>query len=157
VDTRNSTAMKQDERELVITRVFDAPVELVWKCWTEGEHMRHWSAPRGFKISGQGEVRVGGAWRSCMLHEDGTVLWLGGVYREVVPNKRLVFTHAWDGADGKPGHETLVTVLFEEQGGKTKMVFRQSGFDSTGSRDGHEGGWKECLDKLGEYLATLKN
>lgn len=151
----NAIAAQPSADELVIVRLFDAPVSLVWKCWAEGEHMRHWSAPRGFTVSGSGEVRVGGRWRSCMRREGGTELWLGGVYREVVPNKRLVFTHAWDGDEGKPGHETLVTVLFEEQGGKTLMTFRQSGFDSAPSRDGHQGGWNECFDKLSDYLAKL--
>jgi uncharacterized protein YndB with AHSA1/START domain len=78
---------------------------------------------------------------------------VGGVYREIVPNERLVFTHAWDGEDGRPGHETRVTVtLADAPGGKTKMTFRQAAFASKASRDGHEGGWGESFDRLAEYL-----
>lgn len=157
MDARNSTAMKQDERELVITRIFDAPPTLVYRMWTEKEHVMRWSAPRGFTvIFSEADLRPGGAWRACMRTPDGVDLWLGGVYREVVKDKRLVFTHAWDGPDGKPGHETLVTLSFEDHQGKTKFTLRQGPFDSVGSRDGHGGGWGETLDILGEHLATLK-
>jgi uncharacterized protein YndB with AHSA1/START domain len=89
-----------------------------------------------------------------MRKPDGTDLWLGGVYREIVEPERLVFTHAWLDANGKPGPETLVTVTLTERGGKTEMKFRQTGFDSTESREGHAGGWGECFDKLEELLAT---
>ena len=156
MDARNSTAMKQNERELVITRIFDAPPSLVYRMWTEKEHVMHWSAPRGFTVTfSEADLRPGGAWRACMRTPDGVDLWLGGIYREVVKDKRLVFTHAWDGPDGKPGHETLVTLIFEEHQGKTRFTLRQTGFASVESRDGHSGGWGETLDILGEYLATL--
>ncbi len=89
-----------------------------------------------------------------MRSPEGELLHLAGVYREIVPPERLVFTHAWTDEDGKPGPETLVTVTLAEEGGKTVMTFRQTGFSSTESRDGHGGGWTECFDKLDELLAT---
>src|SRR5215469_858474 len=93
--------------DLTIVRIFDAPVSLVFRCWTEPEHMRRWSAPHGFTIPvSEGELRPGGRWRACMVKPDGTKLWLGGIYREIVQDRLLVFTHAWDQEDGRPGHET---------------------------------------------------
>lgn len=154
---RNSDTQTANYRELVITRVFDAPRDLVWKAWTEPERMKQWLAPQGFTIPvNEGDLRAGGTWRACMRKPDGTDLWLGGIYREVVEPQRLVFTHAWDNENGKPGPETLVTVTFTERDGKTEMNFRQSGFESVDSRDGHAGGWGECFDRLEEILAATQ-
>ncbi len=145
------------ERELLITRIYDAPVSLVWQAWTEPEHIVQWLAPRGMTLPhSSGELRVGGAWRSCMRKPDGGELWLSGVYRELVPEKRLSFTHAWEDGQGKRGHETLVTVTLEPIGKKTKLTLHQALFDSVESRDGHVGGWSECLDKLREHLAERR-
>jgi uncharacterized protein YndB with AHSA1/START domain len=155
VAARNNLA-QADDRTLVIERVFDAPVDFVWKCWTEQKHLEKWSAPRGFTIPhAEGDLRPGGKWRCCMRAPNGNELWLGGVYREIVPHKLIVMTHAWE-EDGVPGHETLVTVRFTATGGTTKVTLTQTGFDSAGSRDGHAGGWNECFDLLAEHLATLK-
>lgn len=154
---RNSVATL-DERTLVITRVFDAPVSLVWQAWTDGKHIAKWSAPRGFTIpTSEGDLRPCGKWRCCMRAPDGKELWLGGVYREIVPNKLLVMTHAWDEESGRPGPETIVTVRFEDLGAKTKVTLQQTGFNSIQSRDGHAGGWGECLDLLAEHLATMRS
>ena len=144
-------------RSLTIERVFDAPVELVWRCWTEQEHLAKWSAPRGYTISqGEGDVRPGGKWRCCMRDPQGGDHWLGGVYREVVPHKLIVMTHAWDDENG-PGAETVVTVRFEGLGKRTRVTLEQAGFDSDESRDGHREGWSECLDILAEHLATMRS
>lgn len=150
---KSSGTRTASDRELVINRVFDAPRELVWKAWTED--MDQWSAPRGFTIPlSEGDLRPGGAWRAKMVTPEGKKLPLGGVYREVVPPERLVFTHAWDDDNGKPGPETVVTVTLVARGGKTEMNFRQTGFDSVDSRNGHADGWGQCFDRLEELLAA---
>ena len=153
VNTKAAATVPQ--HELVLTRLFDAPCSLVFAAWTEGEHVRHWLCPHGFKISANdAELRPGGFWRSCMVSPDGAELWLGGIYREIVPNRRLVFTHAWDDEHGKPGHETLVTVTLEEvEGGKTRLTLHQAFFETAASRDGHQGGWSQCLERLESHLA----
>jgi uncharacterized protein YndB with AHSA1/START domain len=152
-NSTGSSSSKSD-RELVIKRVFDAPRELVFKAWTDPEHLKQWSAPQGFTIPiAEGDLRPGGKWRSMMRKPDGTELWLGGVYREIVEPERLVFTHAWDDANGNPGPETTVTVTLVERNGKTEMTFRQGAFESVGSRDDHQGGWTECFDRLEELLS----
>ncbi|HEX5339995.1 MAG TPA: SRPBCC domain-containing protein [Gammaproteobacteria bacterium] len=120
------------------------------------EISRHWLAPHGFSIThSEGDCRPGGDWRSCMHSPEGADLWLGGVYREVVKNERLVFTHAWDEADGTPGHETLVIVTFADHEGKTLLTLHQALFRSVESRDGHRGGWSQCLERLAEYLTSM--
>jgi uncharacterized protein YndB with AHSA1/START domain len=143
---------------LTLERIFDAPIDLVWRCWTEQEHLEKWSRPRGFTIpTSQGDLRVGGKWHVTMRTPDGHDLGLGGAYREIVPQRRLVMTHAWDEEGGRPGPQTTVTVTFEPLGARTKVTLVQTGFDTDESRKGHEGGWSECFDILAEHLATLRN
>jgi uncharacterized protein YndB with AHSA1/START domain len=150
---RTSAVAATAERELIITRIFDAPRSLVFEAWAKREHLVHWSAPRGFTITYcEGDLRPGGAWRCCMRSREGSDHWLGGVYREIVEPHRLVFTHAWEDENGKPGRETLVTLTFGEHDGKTKLTFHQAVFESAAERDSHREGWGECLDKLEEYL-----
>ena len=142
----------------VLTRVFDAPVSLVWRAWTDGEHLAKWSAPPGYTIvQAQGDPQVGGKWRCCMRDPAGGEHRLGGVYRAIVPHKLISMTHAWDDESGKPGPETIVTVRFEDLGNRTKLTLEQTGFDSKESRDGHESGWGQCLDLLAAHLAGMRN
>jgi len=143
------------ERELVITRVFDAPRPLVFKAWTEPDRLVRWWGPQGFTTpSCTMDVRPGGAYRYRMRSAEGTDHWLRGVYREIVEPVRLVFTWAWEDSEGEPGHETLVTVTFAEDGGKTRLTMRQAVFESMNARDAHQGGWASCLDRLAEYVAA---
>ncbi|MGE0354929.1 MAG: SRPBCC domain-containing protein [Gemmatimonadales bacterium] len=151
-----SGASTTSGRELTIVRTFDAPPELVYRAWTEPEHLSRWSAPHGFTITHcEGDARPGGTWRCCMRAPEGADLWVGGVYREVVRNERLVFSHAWEGDDGRPGHETLVTVTLKPSGTGTEMTFQQGVFDSRESRDGHQGGWTQCFERLVERLGEV--
>jgi uncharacterized protein YndB with AHSA1/START domain len=144
-------------QELVITRLFDAPRELVFDAWTKAEHLQHWQgAPRGFTTTMErADIRTGGGFRILMHSSEGTEHRLEGSYREIVRPERLVFTHAWLDAGGKSSQETLVTVTFAERDGKTEMTLRQSGFKSAESRDGHRMGWTSALDVLADYLKTL--
>jgi len=152
-----SARAEQADRVLVITRVFDAPRALVFKAWTDPVHLMRWKGPRGFTTTSfTRALTPGGAWRSCMRRDDtGEELWQSGVYREIVPPERLVFTYAWDQDDGSRGPETLVTITFAEHGGRTTMTFRQALFDTAESRDGHQGGWTSSFERLDEYLASL--
>ncbi|MPZ83130.1 MAG: SRPBCC domain-containing protein [Actinophytocola sp.] len=142
------------ERELVITRVFDAPRELVFECWTDPNHLARWWGPSGFTAP---SVTVngteGGAWRTCIRNEEGVEYWSSGVYLEIRPPERLVFSFTWDPVADQPVEDTLVTVTFADRDGKTEMAFHQSGFDTVESRDGHESGWRECFADLAAYVA----
>ena len=151
---RSSAAIESTERELVITRVLDAPRRLVFKAWTEPERVVRWWGPQGFTMpSCKMDVRPGGAFRFCMRSPDGTDHWLQGVYREIAEPERLVLTWAWEDAEGKPGHETLVTVSFAEHSAKTKLTLHQAVFESITARDSHQGGWTSSLDRLAEYAS----
>ena len=151
----NDTDIRQGKLELVITRVLDAPPILVYKAWTEPEHMVRWMGPRGFTApSAKMDVRPGGQYRALIRSGEGKDYWFRGVYREVVEATRLVFTFAWE-EDGERGQENLVTVTFAEEDGKTRMTFHQAEFDSVGQRDGHRGGWSSSFDRLAEYAVTI--
>jgi uncharacterized protein YndB with AHSA1/START domain len=155
MEARSSAATESAERVLEIERIFDAPRNLVFKAWTEPEHLVHWYGPRGFTLpSCKLDLRPGGAWRSCMFSPEGHEYWVKGVYREIVEPERLVYTYAHENQDGTLVHETLVRVTFAEQRGKTKLTLRQAIFESLKERDSHRGGWNSSLDRLVEYLAT---
>ncbi len=150
------TAPVAGERELVITRVFDAPRRLVFKVWTAPEHLARWWGPKGFTtLSCAMDVRPGGAWFRRMRSPEGSEHIKRGIYREIVAPERLVFTYADEDAEGRLGPETVVEVTFEEQGSKTKLTLHQAGFETVSARDGHYGGWTSCMDRFAEYLTTL--
>lgn len=151
---RNSAAMQPEERVLVITRIFDAPRDLVWKAWTEPERMVRWFGPRGFTSTViKADFRTGGAYRLHMRSPEGNDHWLQGVYREIVEREQLVSTYAWADAEGKPTRpETLLTVTLEDRSEKTLLTLHQAVFESVTARDLHNGGWSSSLDRLAEYL-----
>ena len=152
----NNTDIRQSKLELVITRVLDAPPVLVFKAWTQPEHMVRWMGPKGFTApSAKIDMRVGGQYRTLMRSPEGKDYAFHGVYREIVENERLVFSFAWE-EDGERGQENLVTITFAEENGKTRMTFKQAPFQSVEERDGHEGGWSEAFDKLDAHVAKLK-
>jgi uncharacterized protein YndB with AHSA1/START domain len=151
----NSVATLPEERVLVITRIFDAPRDLVWKAWTEPERMVRWFGPRGFTSTVlKTDFRTGGAYHFHMRSPEGNDHWLQGIYHEIVEPERLVSTFAWADAEGKPTRpETLLTVSLAEHGGKTKLTLHQAVFESVTARDLHNEGWTSSLDRLTEYLA----
>jgi uncharacterized protein YndB with AHSA1/START domain len=144
------------ERELALTRVLDAPRELVFELWTKMEHALHWWGPRGFTtVSCTMDVRSGGAWRRVLRAPDGSATIKFGSYCEIVPPELLVFTYAdEDPVTGETGPKTMVTVTFADQGGKTRLTLRQKLFESVALRDSHQGGWAGALDRLAHYLET---
>src|SRR5580704_12351805 len=115
------TVTTPSDGEIVITRVFDAPRELVFQCWTQPEHLQHWQgAPHGFTVTqSESDIRPGGFFRICMRSSEGVDRWLEGHYREIVKPERLVFTHVWLDANKSPGNETLVTITLAERDGQT--------------------------------------
>jgi uncharacterized protein YndB with AHSA1/START domain len=151
-------AAPSPEPELVLTRLFDAPRELVFQCWTEPEHLRHWQgAPRGFTVPfSESDIRPGGFFRICLRSAEGVDRWIEGGYREIVKPERLVYTHTWLDADKKRGQETLVTITFLERDGKTEVTLRQTGFKLVESRDGHRYGWSSALDVLADYIGQAR-
>jgi uncharacterized protein YndB with AHSA1/START domain len=152
--TKNNPTEAPADRALVLTRVFDAPRHLVFEAWTKKEHLDKWCAPHGFTIpSSEGDLRPGGAWHCLMIAPNGEKYPVGGVYREIIPDELLVFTHTWEEDEGVPRHETVVKVRFADEGKKTKVTLEQSIFKSVESREGHKDGWTQCFERLAELLA----
>jgi uncharacterized protein YndB with AHSA1/START domain len=153
--------MTTTDLSLTIVRTLDAPPELVYEAWTTAEHAKRWWYPRqGGKdfacIAFSMDFRVGGAYRYCIRSPEGQETWAHGVYREIVPNRRLVFTFQWEWTP-ETSDETLITVTFEPQGkAGTRLTFTQSPFTSEEMRDGHAGGWGAVLDRLTEDVARTE-
>ncbi len=157
----------KNKNELTITRLFDAPREKVWKAWTDPKAVKKWWGPKYFTAPvSKIDLRVGGKYLSCMRGPDGKDYWSTGVYREIVPLERLVVTDSFADEKGNvvpASHygmagdfplELLVTVTFEDLGGKTKMVLLHEGIPAGMMREMTETGWSESFDKLAEYIVT---
>jgi uncharacterized protein YndB with AHSA1/START domain len=146
------------EREITITRTFDAPRALVFKAWTDATMLAQWWGPKGFTNPVcEFDARVGGAIRIHMRAPDGAVYPMDGEIREIVPPERLVFTNnALDG-EGRRVTEGLTTVTFAEEGGKTTLTLHTRGAAmveiAVKYLQGMEYGWGESIDKLADLLA----
>jgi uncharacterized protein YndB with AHSA1/START domain len=151
--TRSSETKTASDQELVITRVFDAPRELVFKAWTEPERVMQWLGPKDFtSIEFRMDNRPGGKWQGRMRGPDGTEYSNHGTVRSFVEPEQIAFSFAWS---ENPGDENEITITFAEVDGKTEMTFRQGPFPTMESRDGHSGGWNQSFDKLAEYLGGV--
>ena len=153
-----SSVLSPDKRDLVITRTFDAPRELVFKAWTDPTHVAQWWGPKYFTNPVcELDVRPGGAILIHMRGPDGVVYPMKGVFHEIVEPERLVFTSsAFEDEEGNPQLEALNTVTFAEHEGKTKLTLHAVVVKATpaakGALQGMEEGWNQSLDRLAEYL-----
>lgn len=138
--------------EISILRLFDAPIQRVFRQWVSTEHLAAWFAPDPFAVTECSvDLRVGGRWRVAFGSGSSTVVEQGE-YLEIVEPHRLVFTLT-QALDGKAGPQTTVTVVLTEKAGQTEMSFLQTGFESNAHRDDNAQGWGECFDKLARDLA----
>jgi len=153
------------ENELVITRIFDAPRELVWRAWSQPEHFMRWWGPKNFtsplcKI----DFREGGKFLFCMQTREGKRYYDTGVYNKIVRLEKIIYTDCFADETGEkvppsfydmPGDSIIdfkVTITFEEEYGKTKITIRHAGFPAFTMRDDSVIGWNESLDKLADSL-----
>jgi len=151
--------MPKEGHELVLTRIFDAPRELVFKAWTDPKIVAQWWGPHRFTNPVcELDARPGGAIRIHMRGPDGTVYPMTGNYQEIVEPERIVFTSAALDAAGNPMFEMLTTVTFAEKGGKTKQILRTRVIKSTAVAApylaGMQAGWTQSLERLTAYLAA---
>ena len=153
--TRGRTAVERSERELVVTRVFDAPVRLVFDAWTKPELFMLWWAPKSSGVpmlSCEMDVRTGGGYRVAFGRDEANSRAFFGKYLEVVPPSRLV----WTNDEGEEG--AVTTVTFEDEDGRTRLVMKEL-YPSKEALDesfvGMEDGTPEQFDQLDELLATL--
>jgi uncharacterized protein YndB with AHSA1/START domain len=160
----NSSIVEPDERTIVITRVFDAPRELVFKAWTDPKHVAQWWGPQGFTSPlCEMDLRVGGVFRVHMRGPDGVTYPCKGVYREVREPERIVYSgEAEEGSVGCGAGlppRALVTVTFTERDGKTTVTIHtrlQSAADREAAvQTGFNAGWASSLDRLADHLRTV--
>jgi uncharacterized protein YndB with AHSA1/START domain len=163
------------DTDFVISRVFDAPRDLVWQCFTNPERMKEWWGPKGCTIvASKMDFRIGGSYLGAMRDPAGSVMWGKFVYREITPPARLVWVNSFsDEAGGLTRHplsptwplELLTTVTFDEQpDNKTKITLRWSPFDATAeerqtfnaAHDSMRGGWGGTFERLEAYLPTAR-
>jgi uncharacterized protein YndB with AHSA1/START domain len=144
--------------QILITREFDAPSELVFKAWTTPELVkRWWSGQRGAVTSAEIDLRVGGMWRYVMEANGGFEVAFHGEYREIVPNERIVTTEVFE---GMPDAQAVDTITFAEVGGRTTLTMLVQ-HTSKEDRDGHinsgmEGGMQESMDALEQVAISLR-
>jgi uncharacterized protein YndB with AHSA1/START domain len=158
--TNERAGVNASDREIVTKRTFDAPRELVFKMWTDPQHVGRWWGPNGFTTTTlEIDVRPGGAWRFIMHGPDGIDYPNRIAYEEIVEPERLVYTHG-DDSEGKGG-EFHTTVTFEDRDGKTVLTMRAL-FATAAQRDtvveefGAIEGAMQTLNRLAEYLESQK-
>jgi len=158
-------------KPFVISRVFDAPRERVWKAWTEVEQMKQWWGPKGYTVTHcTVDLRPGGKGHYCLRGPDGSELWGRFVYREIVRPERLVWINSFSDKDGGLSthpmsptwpREMLTTIGFKDLGGKTELTIEWIPFDGSTEleigtfdkgRDSMKMGWTGTLDQFNVYL-----
>jgi uncharacterized protein YndB with AHSA1/START domain len=156
----NNPSPQSAQRELVITRLFNAPRSLVFKAWTDPKHVAQWWGPSGYTNPVcELDVRPGGAIYIEMTGPDGIMIPNKGVFHEIVEPERIVFmTKAFEDEEGNPRLQVLNTVTFVERDGKTELTMRALVIKETSevaaSLAGMEQGWNESLDRLAESLTN---
>ncbi len=160
----NNKTVAQDA--VVVERVYDAPIDLIWQLWTDPEHFKQWYGPNGFTVPvSEKDVKVGGKHLCCMLSPDGSMkMWTTGEFMEVIPKTRLVYTESPSDENGNvlppsaigmpegTSTKTEVIVELKDLGGRTKMIMTHVGIPAD---SGGAGGWQQAFDKLANYIETL--
>ena len=146
-----------EKPSLTLTRSYPVAPEKVWRAWTDAEAVRKWWGPGpGEPVStAELDVRVGGRFRIVFGGPDGKAHECAGVYREVVPNRKLVFTWCWPNTT--PERVSVVTVEFKEVKGKTELIFKHEQLFDEKVRDDHQRGWTGVLAKLDHFLTGEMN
>jgi uncharacterized protein YndB with AHSA1/START domain len=152
-----TTLTTPSDREVVITRVVDAPRRLVWEAWTNPEHVPHWLlGPEGWTMPVcEIDLRRGGGWHFVWRKTDGTEMAMRGAYREVAPPERLVSTESW----GPDWPETLNTLILSEEDGKTTItqtiLYASKEARDAALKTGMKDGMDQSFDRLDEYVRTM--
>ena len=161
----NNIFINKTEGEITITRIFNARRDLVWKTWTEPEHVKRWWGPKNFKATFCNiDLRVGGVLLFCMRSLEGRDYWSTGIFREIIDRSLIVCTDSFSdergnivpasyyGMNGDIPLEMLWTLTFEDFKGNTKFTLRHSGLPPGEMADLTKQGWNESLDKFAETL-----
>ena len=145
-------ASLKNKPALALNRSYPVAPEKVWRAWTDPEAVKKWWGPGGHDPVSVAEldVRVGGRFRMVFGGPQGTEHECAGIYREVVPNRKLVFTWSWP--NSTPERVSQVTILFKAAGGGTELEFRHEQLFDESVRDNHKRGWSDTFIKLESFL-----
>jgi uncharacterized protein YndB with AHSA1/START domain len=145
-------AKLREKPSLSLSRRYPVSPEKVWRAWTDPEAVKKWWGPGpGHSVSlAELDVRAGGRFRIVFGGPEGADHECAGIYREVVPNRKLVFTWTWP--NSTPGRESLVTIVFRQAGEGTALDFLHEQLFDEQVRDDHKRGWSSALDKLERFL-----
>ncbi|MDQ1570135.1 MAG: hypothetical protein QOF79_809 [Actinomycetota bacterium] len=151
--------MTETKKEFTITRVFDAPVDVVWRAWTDPDEVVHWLHPRGVttpRDTIEFDTREGGEYRYTMVNDaDGSEYPTGGTYLEVIEPERLKFT--WGNPDESMNGAPVITVTLASQGDKTEMTFHLEGLSEDLLGAGIYEGWQSAFDVMDDYLSEVQS
>ena len=147
-------ALGPERVELTLDRLIMAPRTLVWKAWTQPEHLVRWFFPdQCTLLEPEFDVRADGAYRCGFRAENGAEHWLRGRFLSLEAPHRLVFTFGWETEAGLVENDTRVTVTLADEGDRTRLTLHQTSFTTADVRDEHAEGWGQALDNLESYLA----
>lgn len=146
-----------NEHTVALTRIFEAPRERVFACWTRAEHLQHWFGPKGFTIhSCETDPRPGGLFKLCMRAPDGKDYWVRGQFSELETPKRLVITRSADDDKGVERLHEVIDVTFTESNGRTTVALnataRGPSDEAAAMLKGMDKGWAQTVDRLGSHL-----
>jgi uncharacterized protein YndB with AHSA1/START domain len=166
MEKRNATASA--DTEVLISYMLNAPRELVFRAWTDPEHLPRWYAPRGCSVVfKQLDIRVGGSFRCCISNPEYGDCWSRGMYYEIIAPEKLVYNLVITNERGEPVDpvavgmdadwpaETLVTVTFAELEGKTRITLHQTVSESVARRTGAHPSWIQMFERFEEELQKL--
>jgi uncharacterized protein YndB with AHSA1/START domain len=153
-----------EQKDLVITRTFNAPQSLVWQAWSQPEHFKKWWGPKEFTCpDAEIDFRVGGKFLASMMDDKGKKIWSTGTYKEIDPKTKIIFSDCFAnekgdivsgeeyGMKGMP-MEMEVTVMLKEDGGKTEMTIIHKGIPAGEHQQGANVGWNSSIDKMQEMV-----
>jgi uncharacterized protein YndB with AHSA1/START domain len=148
------TTKAADKTSLEIKRFINAPRDRVYAAWTDPAQLKEWWGPENVRTRNfVADTRVGGKYRWDLTNQDGEDMTVFGEYRELVPGKKIVFSWKWDDDDVWENRDSVVTVELSDRDGGTELLLKHQQLPSEESRDRHNDGWNNVLDRLEKFFS----
>ena len=148
----------KEKTRLEISRVIEAPRDRVYAAWTDPEQLKQWFGPENVKTRELvADARVGGTFRWDIINSEGEEMTMRGEFRELQPDKKIVFTWQWEDDEDWENHISIVTVELYDRDGGTELRLTHEQLPNEESRDGHTRGWESALDKLERLFSSKLN
>jgi uncharacterized protein YndB with AHSA1/START domain len=149
------TTKGSERLSVEIKRFIKAPRDRVYAAWSDPAQLKQWFGPEGIRTDDlTADVRVGGKFRWDITTAEGEKMTCRGEYRELQPDRKIVFTWQWDDDETWKNHTSIVTVELEDRAGETELRLLHEQLPNLESRDGHTGGWNSALDKLEKLFSN---